>query len=176
VSRLIDRLPIPSLENSFTLPGGLAVPGKALQPIVWISVAPPHVVDLPGTAPRFPAVIDTGFNQTLLIQDWHLQMWGGVNPADLQVFPGEPAHYGSQAWHFRIGDIWLHPNQPGEAAIAENSRPFCLEVHPGILIVSEQERRQRLPLLGMRALAWNRLKLRLEFDSPQLGFLSLDTP
>jgi hypothetical protein len=43
VGLLIDRLPVPAAERSLQLPGGESVAIKSLQPIVWISVAPPQV-------------------------------------------------------------------------------------------------------------------------------------
>jgi hypothetical protein len=55
------------------------------------------------------------------------------------------------------------------------SEAYCLEAHPGILVVSEHQRRQRLPILGMRALAHNKLKISLEFANPNLGHLTIDT-
>ena len=171
----INRIPVPRAERSIKLPTGDTIALKSLQPIVWISVAPPQVIDLPPTAPRFPAVIDTGFNQTLLIQDWHLEKWAGVKSADLQVFPGEAARYGNQTWPFRLADIWLQPADLGANLPVVDSEAFCLETHPGILVVRESERRQRLPVLGMRALAWNRVRLTLEFDDPATGWLSLES-
>lgn len=169
---LIDRLPTPAVERELQLRPGLSVKVKPLQPIVWISLAPPSVLDLPANAPRFPAVIDTGFNQTLLIQDAHLQEWGGVNVGDLETYPGETARYGNQIWHFRMADIWLHSLPENEEPANE---PYCLETHPGILVVADTQRRQRLPILGMRALAWNRINLRLEFDGPNMGWMTLAT-
>jgi hypothetical protein len=172
---LIERLPVAAVERSLHLHIGETVSVKPLQPIVWISVAPPQVVDLPMNAPRFPAVLDTGFNQTLLIQDRHLNNWGGVNPVDLQIFPGEPARHNDQTWPFLIADIWLH-SITSDDPVAVPARPaFCLETQPGILVVSESQRKQRLPVLGMRALAWNRIKLGLMFDGPALGWLTLES-
>ena len=173
---LIDRLAVPAAERTLPLPSGGSVSIKPLQAVVWISVAPPDVVDLPANALRFPAVIDTGFNQTLLIQDWHLQSWAGVKPADLQTFPGETARYGNQNWPFRIADVWLHASGLSGADSVKADTPYCLETHPGILVVSERQRRQRLPVLGMRALAWNRIHLCLDFDGPSLGWLSVEAP
>jgi hypothetical protein len=175
VSVLLNRISIPAAERLLQLKTGGIVSIKSLQPIVWISVTPPQVIDLPDNSPRFPAVIDTGFNQTLLIQDQHLKEWGGVNPGDLQLFPGETARYGSQTWPFRIADIWLHAIESDNAAVRPIRESYCLETHPGILVVSKSERWQRLPVLGMRALAWNRIKLHLEFESAAMGWLTMET-
>jgi hypothetical protein len=174
VGLLIDRLPVPAAERLVPLPSGESILIKSLQPVVWVSVAPPQVMDLPANALRFPAVIDTGFNQTLLIQDGHLESWAGVKLSDLQVYPGESARHGNQIWPFRIADIWLHKHGPD--GLTERDPPFCLETHPGILVVAESQRRQRLPVLGMRSLAWNRLRLRLDFEGPTMGLLSLAAP
>lgn len=43
--RLIDRLPISSLERTVALPSGGTAVIKPLQPVVWISVAPPYGPD-----------------------------------------------------------------------------------------------------------------------------------
>lgn len=173
---LIDQLPVPAAERLVPLPSGGSIAIKSLQPVVWISVAAPQVLDLPANSLRFPAVVDTGFNQTLLIQDWHLESWGGVKLSDLQIFPGETARHGNQAWPFRIADIWLHAHPLNPSPAEPSGEPYCLETHPRILVVTESERRQRLPVLGMRALAWNRIRLRLDFDGPTMGLLSLEAP
>lgn len=172
---VIQRSPVPAAEQTFTLPDRSVIRVGEFQPIVWISVSPPQVISLPTAAPRIPALVDTGFNQTLLIQDLHLLHWCGIDPALLQVAPGTGAKYRDQEWSFRIADIWLHA-YPTAPAASQESQPLCLEAQPGILVVSEQQRRQRLPVLGMRALAWNRAALRLEFESPTMGLLSIDAP
>lgn len=157
-----------------TGPGQEQIRIKPLQPLVWISIAPPSVLELPPLWPRFPAVIDTGFNQTLLMQQHHVQGWAGVSVADLLVFPGEAAGYRGQAWPFYIADIWLHRNISGTQDFGPiTTRPYCLETYPGILIVTPEQREQRLPILGMRALARNRMRLDIEFPAASLGHLSV---
>lgn len=170
---LIDRLPIPSAKRSIALPGGGTIVAKPWQSLVWISITPPQVLELTPATPRFLAVLDTGFNQTLLIQDRHLEEWAGIKASELDVFPGESAVYGQQVWPFRMADIWLHANVPGQQDSTSNIQSMCLEAHPGILIVSERERPQRLPLLGMRAMARNRMQLQIEFPTAASGFLSV---
>jgi len=173
---IVDRLPVPATERPLAIPGWPSVMSKTLQPIVWISIGRSGVFDLPENAPRIPAVLDTGFNQTLLIQDRHLEDWAGIKLADLPVFPQESATHGTQVWPFRMADVWLHPNVSGRDGAATNERPFCLEMHPGILVVSPRQRQQRLPVLGTRGLARNRVQTTLEFPTPALGFLSIRAP
>lgn len=170
---LIDRLPIPAEKRSIALPGGEAIDAKPWQALVWISITPPQVLELTRAIPRFPAVLDTGFNQTLLIQDRQLEEWAGIKASELDVFPGESTVYGNQVWQFSMADIWLHANVPGQQEVGPNPATFCLEAFPGILIVSERERQQRLPLLGMRALARNRMQLNIDFPTAASGYLSV---
>lgn len=173
---VINRIPVPGLERNVLLPSGQLIAIRRFQPVVWISISLPAVADLPLSTASFPAVIDTGFNQTLLIQDRHLEQWAGIRAADLRVFPSESAQYGGQVWRFRIADIWLRPNIAGQAEVEPQSPAYCLETHPGILVLSLSEREQRLPVLGMRALARNRVQLTAEFPTPAQGFLSIQVP
>ena len=173
---VIDRLPIPNSPRNVTLANGDIVEIKPLQPIVWISISPPEIV-LPGIdAPRFPAVIDTGFNNTLLIQDSHLERWADLSAGKLRLSPVEPVAIWGQRLHFRLADVWLYSHEMEKPALASNQMPHCLEMHPGIVVVAKEHRELRLPLLGMRGLAWNKTRLEVDFPSGSIGRISLSVP
>jgi hypothetical protein len=175
VQHVIRELPVWATAQSHALSSGDVVAIKPFQPIVWISVTSAQDLAVPDGSRRFPAVIDTGFNQTLLIQDTQLRSWAGIDPSGLQLFPQERVQYGALTWSFRIADLWLHPNIAASDKPSDET-PHCLEAFPGILVVNEQERIQRLPVLGMRALAWAKARLALAFDGPTLARLDLHLP
>lgn len=102
------------------------------------------------------------------------EKWAQLRAESLEIFPGEIARFETQQWPFRMADIWPHPNVPGDQAIAFDKPAFCLEAHPGILVVSESQRKQTLPIIGMRALARNRLNVLLQFQNPTLGHLTIE--
>ena len=56
--------------------------GSLIRFIVWVSITRPYVFD-PSEAPRFPAVLDTGFNESFLIAPRHLREWALLEEFDL---------------------------------------------------------------------------------------------
>jgi len=122
------------------------------QIVLAITLTSPEVEALPGDAPRFPAVLDTGFNDNLLITERQLQDW--ANPdAELehkaQIDDGISLHEAK---------IWFHRNVALSRTEYLDDDPFPLELRRGIF-VARNDRGTRLPILGLRALADNQLSL-----------------
>jgi hypothetical protein len=54
---ILRDLPYYDQPTTLTLPGGLLVPIKHDQIIVWVSISRPQTLDVPSAAQRFPTVL-----------------------------------------------------------------------------------------------------------------------
>ena len=144
------------------------------QFIIWATFTAGQRVLPAAGAPLFPLLIDTGFNDSFLMQQRQAETW--LTPA---VF----ARYGLSGYHLRAGRetilgwnmaLWVYPNVPGtrDPDPAASPRWFDLPLGatltpPGSAFTKEK------PLLGLRALRSNGLLLRIDGAA---GRFSLDAP
>jgi hypothetical protein len=68
---ILRDLPFFSEPSTARLPDGTAIPILADQIIIWVSITTRGASDVT-RARRFPAVLDTGFTNTLLIRERQL--------------------------------------------------------------------------------------------------------
>jgi hypothetical protein len=134
------------------LSNGERIATRAGQAVVWVSITPPTTISLPSNWPRFPAILDTGFNGTFLIGERELRDWGGIAAGQLAMIP--PTRIG---WP-RIGPrvippydatVWIHPQLD---KFAEPLEPFAVYPDRGILVPPSEAPLTRLPLIGTRLL------------------------
>ena len=69
--RLLHRLPVPE-RDAVTFVRDEMVPIAAYEIVVWVSLAPRHVLD-PSRLARFPALVDTGHTHNFSIREDHLE-------------------------------------------------------------------------------------------------------
>lgn len=133
----------------------MPVPGGRItilpyQLVLSVSITTQHEKTLHPRAARFPALLDTGFNKTFLIQEEHLNQWAGLRRAHF-VQAEEMTVHGKKAPIYRA-DIWLHPNIPGGRADAQGRLPFRIRLEPGLAVSPRGLAEPRLPLIGLQAL------------------------
>lgn len=108
--------------------------------------------------PRFPAVLDTGFNHNIAIREQQLRSWAHITPT-------ESRHYITvQGRRIPLisASLWIFPNKAGELALS-NRLPIRLSVPEGVAVHPEDNPNPaRLPILGLRALVNNQLKLAID--------------
>jgi len=141
------------------------------QIVLWASVAHPAAETLSPNTPRFPVVLDPGFNHNFLIREEQLQVWADLRPDQFRFREYRRARGQPVPWYH--ANVWLHPNEPGERDRFANRPPFCLQLRTGIGITPRPSTTPRLPLLGLRALFAAGLQLSLDC---RRGLLSLRTP
>ena len=130
---------------------GQSVAVKPEQIVLWISLAEWGMSALPANAPRFPAILDTGCNHNLLIQEKHLVEWAGIPTQHLHSL-GSVRVSGRRA--IRVAaHVWLHRNRHGTRDDLLPDSAFLLEMPVGIAVVpaGSGDSFPRLPLLGLRA-------------------------
>jgi len=69
---------------------------KRDQIILWISITEKGIPQPDPRVPRFPAILDSGCNYNLLINEQHLTAWAGIQPGYLRQLArmrvaGEPS-------------------------------------------------------------------------------------
>jgi len=111
LATVIRRLPFFDDATSLQIPSGSLLSIKPRQIVVWLSIGPPGSPPplIPGS--RFPAVLDTGFNNSFLIQEEHLMAWCGFSLADFNGVAVLSA-FGKKI-PMIDADLWLHSNLPG---------------------------------------------------------------
>jgi hypothetical protein len=132
------------------VPGGPVVTIKHHQIIVWVSITEAGLPEFPPDARRLPAVLDTGFNDTFLIQEQHFTARAGLSPQDFEVLDFLSV-YGRNV-PLLDADVWLHRNQPGHRDWLSSQPPFRLELNSGIGVCPVLANAPRLPLLGILGL------------------------
>jgi hypothetical protein len=111
---------------------GQHVPIKPYQIIVWVSISQIGRRELDPITPRFPAVLDTGFNHSFVIHRQQLAQWAGLQPQQFQVL-GPITVYGEES-PLLAGNVWLHPNEPGKRDIFSDQPPFCVQLDNGFAV------------------------------------------
>jgi hypothetical protein len=133
-----------------------------------VSLAPRSVFD-PSRRPRFPALLDTAHTHNFLVREEHLVRWAGVRPEGLALGRGEVLQEGRR-FPLRAAQLWVHPNAPGQWDRVSGGDPYLLEVPEGIVVSPAGSTYPRLPLLGLRAIMRNKLRLTVNGGS---GLVSL---
>jgi hypothetical protein len=155
--KILDRLPIAE-EHFFTDVRGELLRLRPYQMIVRVSVSTSREWDL--RAPNFPALIDTGNNQNFSIQELHLRRWAGIHRGAL--FPLGSMREGARIAPRYHAFLRIHRNHAGRRDLKE-AEPFLLRLEKGIAVFPpDGTNYPRIPLLGLRALLNNNLKLTLE--------------
>lgn len=158
---LLHDVPFFDSHTTATLVDGTSIVVARRQIIVWVSISPLGCDECPPEARRFPAVLDTGFNHGLLLQQTHFQLWTGygLTRSGFRAV-GRLDVYGSQATLYEA-DLWLHPNLRGRRDELARRPASRLSLELGVA-VSPVADKPRLPLLGMLAIRRNGLKLLID--------------
>jgi len=151
---IVDSSPL-SRPSVVTVAAGQSVALLHRQAIVWMSIAPRNVIQLPTAWPRFPAVLDTGFNASFLISQRQLHDWAGVELDQLVLIP--PGRTGwrkiyNQPISSYQATLWMHRNAPGQRDELTTAEPVTLYPSAGILVSPLSNQPTRLPLIGMELL------------------------
>ena len=152
--KILDRLPI-TAEHLILTVHGEPLKLRPHQIIIQISISPFHRQD-PRT-PVIPALLDSGNNHNFSIQEHHLRRWAGIHPESLPFLRG--LREGGRTPSLRSAHLRVHRNRAGRRELRD-TKPFPLHLPEGIAIYpSDGTNYPRLPLLGLRAIIKNELKL-----------------
>jgi hypothetical protein len=152
--KILDRLPI-TAEHLMLTVHGEPLKLRPHQIIIEISISPFQRQD-PRT-PVIPALLDSGNNHNFSIQEHHLRRWAGIHPESLPFLRG--LREGGRTPSLRAAYLRVHRNRAGRRELRD-AESFLLDLPEGIAIYpSDGSNYPRLPLLGLRAIIKNELKL-----------------
>jgi hypothetical protein len=139
-----------------------------LQIVVWVSLGPQGLEEIPDGTPRIPAILDPGFTDGFLMHAHHLRRFCGLQPEHLRRRnTSMRAH--DHVIPLHAANLWLHRNVSGERDRFAQVPPFLLELHRGIGIATGDEIYPRLPLLGARALRTAGLQVFIDYTRLRLS-------
>ncbi len=149
---------LPFLDAASTIEvGGESVAIRAYQIVVWVSLSVSEVLEV--QAPRFPAILDTGHNHNFSIREKQFVKWTRISLGALtrlgQVLVNR------QEVPLFAAHLWIHRNRPGRSELL--LRPYRLELPQGTALYADGlPGAPRLPLLGLRGLVSNKLRLTID--------------
>jgi hypothetical protein len=144
---IIDRLPFGDRPHVITVRGE-TVDVYRNQIIVWISID--------DVLRPLPAILDTGHGHNLSIGEGQLRRWSGASLkriGELEVGHQRVVQYAAA--------VRVHRNVPGRESLRGDSYP--LEMPQGISVFDNEET-PRLPLIGLRTIVANKLRLVIDGD------------
>ena len=154
MNRIVDRCPFFDAET-FVETSSAPVPVRAHQIVLWASLRVHGAV-----SPRFPTVLDTGHSHNFSIREEDLRVWTGIAPEALRLVGS--IRMNNRLVMLRDAELALHRNVPGKRDEFQGE-PHLLEMTQGIVIHRVRDPvAPRLPVLGVRALVRNRLRLVIE--------------
>jgi hypothetical protein len=139
---------------------------RAPKIIVGISLTPVGEADaLPQGVITLPAILDTGFNRTLEIDERHLVHWAGLRKEHLKPAAKNRFHEGRK-YDLYEASIWLHRTLYAGPRTPPARPPLLLEESRQVRIMAPVGKpNPRLPLLGLMALIENNLKASIDGEN-----------
>jgi hypothetical protein len=160
MATILRRLPIPTTD-AMAMVGQEPVLLRRYQIVVWVSLVARSSAELGPLDRRLPAVLDTGHSHFFSIQWRHLADWAGIAPATLRSV-GTIRERGRRV-PLRAVTVYLFGNRPGRRDADPGRPPFRLGTRRGVAVYEDGDF-PRLPLIGLRALTQNHLRLTVDGD------------
>lgn len=152
--QILRRLPFKDVGGELEVHGEKVLV-RPYQIIVWVSVSLPG--DPPGSP--IPTIIDTGHSHNFSVQEVQLVNWGGLQLDQLESLGDILVN--QRLVPLKRASLWIHRNRAGSDELL--SDPFLLDVTQGIAVYPERTSgAPRLPLLGLRALVRNGLRVTID--------------
>lgn len=139
---ILDRLPIPDRPHLIAV-GEDVVQVHRNPIIIWISIN--------DRLRPFPAILDMGHGHNLSIAERQIARWSGAELkriGELEIDRVRVVQYAA--------DVRIHRNVSGKAELTGDS--FPLEMPQGISVLPDGQA-PRLPLIGLRSIIANQLRL-----------------
>jgi len=151
--QILRQLPFRDTPSTVEVAGEV-VSVKPYQVIVWVSLSIRETLER--EAPIFPAVLDTGHNHNFSIAEELLVRWAGI---DKQELPKKGAILvNRQEVPLLSAHLWIRRNRPRTTELLP--KPYPLQIPEGISVFPDgMPGAPRLPLLGLRGLVRNELRL-----------------
>jgi hypothetical protein len=149
---ILDRCPFFEEPTELDGPSG-PVLVRSYQIVVWVGLSVRGTLSLP-----FPAILDTGHSHNFSIKEEQLELWTGLHPAEIRTIGH--ARVNKQLVELKDAAIAICLNSTGKRDVLREEPPHLLSLPEGIAVHGDKDPfAPRLPLLGVRALAKNCLRI-----------------
>jgi hypothetical protein len=134
--------------------------------IVGLSLTlPAEKYSFPEGVITLPAILDTGFNRSLEIDEVHLVNWAGIRKEYLAPIAKDRLHDGRKYDRCRAS-LWLHRTPYEHPRTPRASSPVLLANSTQVRVMASVGKpNPRLPLLGLMALIENNLQVRVDGEN-----------
>ncbi len=162
MSLILDRCPFYEEATEVDTPSG-PILIRSYQIVAWVGLSIRGTFSHP-----FPAVLDTGHGHNFSIKEEHLELWTGLHAREIQTIGH--ARVNKQLVELKDAAIALYPNTPGERDLPRGRSPHLLILSEGTAVHGASDSfAPRLPLVGMRALVKNRLRVIIDGDRKEIS-------
>jgi hypothetical protein len=175
--RILRELPFgPNpVAPPLAVPGDRSIPYRRDRIVLWVSVTGSDAERLPPGTPRFPSVLDTGFNDAFLISAVQLVQWGPPGVLTAVFRNGSALSFGGVRLDLFDAAVWVHPNKPGSTELDPGAEPYCLELPNGIAVAPPGTPAEReLPLIGLLAVRFSELRVEIDGISERVTVTAPD--
>ena len=120
---------------------------------------------LPQGVMTLPAILDTGFNRILEIDEWHLIKWAGLRREHLTPIQKDKSHEGRK-YDLCTANLWLHRTPYAGPWTPRAGSPMLLKHSTQVRVMAPIGKpNPRLPLLGLSALIANQLQVFIDGEN-----------
>ena len=137
---------------------------RSYQIVVWVCLSVGDAL-----SHSFPAVLDTGHSHNFSIKEEHLELWTGLHAHDIRTIGH--ARVNKQIVELKDAAVAVLPNSAGKRDAPHEKQPYLLTLPEGIAVHRASDPfAPRLPLLGVRALVKNGLRVNLDGGRKEVSF------
>jgi hypothetical protein len=155
MTAILDRCPFYEAATEVETPSG-PVLIRSYQIVAWVSLSVRGALSRP-----FPAILDTGHSHNFSIKEEHLEAWTGLHAHEIQTIGH--ARVNKQLVELKDAAVTVYPNFPGKQDVSQEKPPYLLMLPEGVAVHRTRDPfAPRLPLLGVRALVKNRLRMTID--------------
>ena len=155
---VLDQMPFLEIAGEVVVRGE-RVRVRANQIILWVSLTRRSVRAPNPSAIPFPVILDTGHTHSLSLQERHLVMWAGLRPESLSEL--RQIRERNVRIPLLAANIWVHANVRGTRERLADRPAYLIKAQQGIAVYRDGDF-PRLPILGLRAIAENKLVLTVD--------------
>jgi hypothetical protein len=162
MSLILDRCPFYEEATEADTPSG-PILIRSYQIVVWVGLSARGTLSRP-----FPAVLDTGHGHNFSIKEEHLELWTGLHAHEIQTIGH--VRVNKQLVELKDAAVAIYPNRPGARDALREESPYLVKLSEGIAVHGTSDPfAPRLPLLGMRALVKNHLRIMIDGDRKEVS-------
>ncbi len=162
MSLILDRCPFYEEATQVETPSG-PILVRSYQVVAWIGLSVRGAISRP-----FPVVLDTGHSHNFSIKEEHLELWAGFRAHEIPTIGHARVH--KQLVELKGAAVVIYLNMPGERDTLREEPPHLLALPGGIAVHRASDPfGPRLPLLGVRALVTNHLRITIDGDRKEVS-------